>query len=83
MALGRHQPVKGIEYDLEKYVRHAEERERDASLAALQRVRLSCISRTFCIGCDDVIPHQRRALGGVLRCMGCQQIRNLRADQWV
>ena len=56
-----------------------EEQSRNASLAARQRVRSSCISRTFCIDCDDVIPHQRRALGRVLRCVGCQQLHELRA----
>lgn len=31
-------------------------------------------SRTYCIDCEDVIPHARRAVGGVLRCITCQEI---------
>lgn len=31
-------------------------------------------SEWFCVACDDVIPHERRAFGGVTRCIECQTI---------
>lgn len=50
-----------------------EEMARTEAIAATQRVRSSCTSRTYCIDCDEVIPHRRRALGGIVRCIGCQE----------
>ena len=31
-------------------------------------------SEWFCVDCDGVIPHERRAFGGVIRCVECQTI---------
>lgn len=35
-----------------------------------------------CIDCDDEIPQQRRALGGVTRCISCQQDHELRSSAY-
>ena len=29
-------------------------------------------SEWFCVDCDEVIPHERRSFGGVIRCIECQ-----------
>lgn len=33
----------------------------------------STASRETCIDCEDVIPPERRRLGGKVRCLSCQQ----------
>lgn len=36
-------------------------------------------SETHCIDCDAPIPEQRRALGGITRCIECQEIHETRS----
>ena len=48
-----------------------EEREA-AALAA--RKQFIGESEAHCVECDDEIPERRRALGGVTRCVSCQEI---------
>lgn len=38
-------------------------------------------SEQFCLDCDDAIPERRRALGGVTRCVGCQEIHEARGGR--
>lgn len=47
------------------------ERESDAIRSAVSGMNRGP-SLTFCVDCDGVIPHKRRALGGMRRCVECQ-----------
>lgn len=50
-----------------------EERERQQAITAqLARPRPSGPSRSHCLECDNAIPVQRQALGGISRCTPCQ-----------
>ncbi len=55
-----------------------EEREA-AALAA--RKQFIGESETHCVECDDEIPERRRALGGVTRCVSCQEIHEARGGR--
>lgn len=50
----------------------------DDALAAHHRRNTSETPRTFCIECDELIPHQRRR-HGVSRCVECQEYEERRA----
>lgn len=53
----------------------ASAREDDLRAQALNKIpKHTGISRTHCIHCDSAIPAQRRALGGVIRCIDCQTV---------
>lgn len=43
-----------------------------ALTARLAAIQPTAPSRTHCICCDDEIPAERQALGGVTRCVLCQ-----------
>ena len=45
---------------------------RNAAIAA-QRGNMKTVSYSHCLNCGDAIPQARQALGGVLRCITCQQ----------
>jgi phage/conjugal plasmid C-4 type zinc finger TraR family protein len=50
-----------------------EELERERSIQAqLARPRPSGPSRSHCLECDNAIPAQRQAMGGISRCTPCQ-----------
>jgi phage/conjugal plasmid C-4 type zinc finger TraR family protein len=52
-----------------------EQRQRDQAIAAqLARACPSGPSLTDCQDCDKPIPEQRRALGGMTRCVPCQTL---------
>lgn len=52
-----------------------EQRQRDQAIAAQRAVvRPSGPSLTACQDCDQPIPEQRRALGGMTRCVPCQTL---------
>ncbi|CAH0322263.1 hypothetical protein SRABI130_05740 [Pseudomonas sp. Bi130] len=52
-----------------------EQRQRDQAIAAqLAQARPSGPSLTDCQDCDKPIPKQRRALGGMTRCVPCQTL---------
>lgn len=38
-------------------------------------------SETHCVDCDEEIPERRRALGGVSRCVSCQEIHEARGNR--
>lgn len=42
--------------------------------AALRRARTDIPSRETCLTCDDPIPAERQAIGGVIRCVHCQTL---------
>lgn len=44
----------------------------ESAVAEHQR-RTKVIRSTWCVECDELIPHQRRVLG-VCRCIGCQRV---------
>ena len=45
---------------------------RDAAIAA-QRKKQANVTYSHCVDCGDAIPKERQALGGVRRCVGCQE----------
>jgi len=47
------------------------------ALARREQPRRS--SLRYCINCDEEIPEKRRALGGVTRCVECQEIHKSKA----
>ncbi len=50
-----------------------EQREREHAIKAqLARQRPSGPSRIHCLDCENPIPEQRRAQGGITRCTPCQ-----------
>lgn len=50
-----------------------EELERERLIQAQRaRPRPSGPSRSHCLACDNAIPAQRQALGGITRCTPCQ-----------
>ena len=52
-----------------------EQRQRDQAIAAqLAQARPSGPSLIDCQDCDKPIPEQRRALGGMTRCVPCQTL---------
>ncbi|KHL70603.1 hypothetical protein SF06_06870 [Pseudomonas flexibilis] len=52
-----------------------EERDRAQALeAALRRARTDLPSRETCLTCDEPIPAERQAFGGVIRCVPCQTL---------
>ena len=52
-----------------------EERDRAQALeAALRRARTDLPSRDACLTCDEPIPAERQAIGGVIRCVLCQTL---------
>jgi phage/conjugal plasmid C-4 type zinc finger TraR family protein len=52
-----------------------EERDRERALeAALSRARSDGPSRETCLTCDKPIPAERKAVGGVIRCVPCQSL---------
>lgn len=54
--------------------------ELDRHVAKL-RASMNGPSATWCVDCDELIPHARRALGGVRRCVGCQELFERRAGR--
>lgn len=52
----------------------------ERGVAAVRR-RLVGVSRSECVDCGEQIPEPRRALGGVLRCVDCQEEHEARLRQ--
>jgi len=42
------------------------------------RPKMAGSSLKYCIDCDDEIPEKRRAVGGVKRCICCQEFHDTR-----
>lgn len=58
-----------------------EQRQRDQAIAAQlaqARAQSTGASRSHCLVCDDDIPAQRQALGGIVRCVPCQTLHERR-----
>ncbi len=49
-----------------------EERERQAAIAVCRK-HSQTESLKHCVDCGEDIPEQRRAIGGIRRCIDCQQ----------
>ena len=60
--------------DWDDHASEREEREREQALAAQLARTATGPSLSHCQDCDDEIPAQRRALGGVIRCTPCQSL---------
>lgn len=54
------------------YAQDIEMNARNAAIEA-QRGKVSTISTTHCVDCGEAIPQERQAIGGVCRCIECQQ----------
>ena len=61
--------------------RAAELIERREAEALARRWRPSTQSERFCVDCGDEIPERRRTLGGVTRCLTCQEIHEARGNR--
>ena len=53
----------------------------DALHKARLKINTNKESEWFCVDCDEVIPHKRRALGGVSRCVDCQSLFEKKGDR--
>ena len=51
-----------------------EQRLIDEAIYKAKKLARNRASEWFCVDCDEVIPHERRAFGGVIRCVECQTI---------
>ena len=51
-----------------------EERLIEDAIYKAKKLARNRASEWFCVDCDEVIPHERRAFGGVIRCVECQTI---------
>lgn len=51
-----------------------EQRLIDEAIYKAKKLVRNRASEWFCVDCDEVIPHERRAFGGVIRCVECQTI---------
>lgn len=54
------------------------ERRTQEAMARLEQGKAKGPSLAFCVDCDDEIPEKRRAMGGVRRCVCCQEVFELR-----
>ncbi len=57
--------------DILDHAQRLEEKQRELSLQAAQLQKKPSLKN--CIDCGIDIPEQRRALGGITRCIDCQQ----------
>jgi RNA polymerase-binding transcription factor DksA len=67
--------------DENEFASEVEAAYRDEGIAAARRALVG-ESRAECIDCEATIPELRRSLGGVIRCLDCQEIHELRKKQF-
>lgn len=56
--------------------------ELDSILQKRRQDARKAASPTHCVDCEDEIPPQRRALGGMIRCISCQEDHELRSSAY-